>query len=255
MDNDQPVLEAVDITLGRGSRIIYKNFNITLRQGITMVLGPNGTGKTTLLEHLASPRDILDGHLELQGRPVGSDLPLRDYFARIGFLPQKWESYSGFTVIDTLEYVAWLKGLSSPKARSAAQEALVAFGLTDHAKTSVAKLSGGLQQRVGIAEAFVSNPDIVLLDEPTVGLDPEQRSLVRKYLKSNAQSKAIVVSTHLTDDVDAIADRVIVVADGVALFDGTPAELAQRGETMNGDDSPLEAGYLSIVGASAGTAS
>ncbi|WP_435740150.1 ATP-binding cassette domain-containing protein [Clavibacter nebraskensis] len=248
MDNAQPVLEVVDIALGRGSRIIYKHFNITLRQGITMILGPNGTGKTTLLEHLVNPDDMLDGHLVLHGRRVGQALPMQDYYGRLGFLPQKWESYSGFSVSDSLEYVAWLKGLSSTAAKRAASESLAAFGLSGHAKMSVSKLSGGLQQRVGIAEAFVNDPDVVLLDEPTVGLDPEQRSLVRKYLKANAESKAIVVSTHLTDDVDAIADRVIVVADGVALFDGTPGELAERGETDKGHNSPLEAGYLSIVG-------
>jgi ABC-2 type transport system ATP-binding protein len=250
-----PVLRAVDVTLGRGTRVIYRDFTLSLERGITMILGPNGTGKTTLLEHLVDPRDLLDGHLEFEGRAVGADLPLRDYFARLGFLPQKWVAYGGFTVRDVLRYSAWVKGLSSRESRLAADRALEAFGLASRSRTLVGRLSGGLQQRVGIAEAFVHGPSLVLLDEPTVGLDPEQRSVVRRYLRAQAHSAAIVVSTHLTDDVEAIADRVVVVADGVVLFDGTPAELAELGASGGGPGSRLEAGYLAVIGQRSGVAS
>lgn len=212
-----------------------------------MILGPNGTGKTTLLEHLAAPADLIEGHLEVHGQEVGSDITVQDYFSGLGFLPQKWVTYRGFTVRDTIQYSAWLKGLGSKAAREAADRVMTEFDLTDHAARKVHKLSGGLQQRVGIAEAFVNKPHVVLLDEPTVGLDPQQRSSIRKFLKSHASDTAIVVSTHLTDDVEAVADRVIVVNDGACLFDGTPGELAAYGSRDSGAATGVEAGYLAVI--------
>jgi ABC-2 type transport system ATP-binding protein len=242
-----PVLRAQNLFLQRGSRPIYADFSLDLDVGVTAILGPNGIGKTTLLEAMADPATITRGELILGGDRVGAHVPLSRYFARTGFLPQKWSSYRGFTVRDTIAYVAWLKGLGGKEASSAVRRVLSDLDLERLATERVHKLSGGVQQRVGVAEAFVHAPDAVFLDEPTVGLDPEQRNVVRRYLRKQADARAVVVSTHLTDDVEAIADRVIVVSGGHAIFDGTPAELAGAGVSGTAAATAIEAGYLEVV--------
>ncbi|TPG05170.1 ATP-binding cassette domain-containing protein [Curtobacterium flaccumfaciens] len=247
MTTGGPALRAVEISLQRGSRAIYSNFTIEFGRGLTAVLGPNGIGKSTLLEGLTDPARLTTGRLEYDGLVVGKELRAEEYFRNIGFLPQRLDFYRGFTVRETVEYAAWLKGMNSRAARKAADSVLAELDLAAYAKTRVHKLSGGMQQRVGIAETFVNQPAIVVLDEPTVGLDPEQRDLVRRYLKDAAAVRTIIVSTHLTDDVKAIADRVVVISGGGAIFDGKPDELASRAEGADPSGSGLEAGYLEIV--------
>jgi ABC-type multidrug transport system ATPase subunit len=242
-----PVLRAQHLALHRGSRSIYSDFSLDLSYGVTAVLGPNGIGKTTLLEALADPEGIRRGTLELDGRRLGRELRIARYFAETGYLPQKWSSYRGFTVRDSISYVSWLKGLRRAASRDATNRVLRELDLENLASRRVHKLSGGMQQRVGIAEAFVHSPRMVFLDEPTVGLDPEQRAVVRSYLRAQALTCGVVISTHLTDDVEAIADRVIVLSGGQAIFDGSPAELAALSRSSELNSSPLEAGYLEVV--------
>lgn len=242
-----PVLRARNLNLQRGSRPIYFDLSLDFGTGITAVLGPNGVGKTTLLEALSDPTSVKDGLIELEGRTVGSDLQPAEYFARTGFMPQKWAFYRGFSVQESITYSAWLKGLSSSQARSATVAVLKDLDLESVAKERVHRLSGGVQQRVGIAESFVHAPSVVFLDEPTVGLDPEQRHVVREYLKMQATSKTVVVSTHLTDDVEAIADRVVVISDGRVVFDAPPHALAARATTSGSAVPSVEAGYLKVI--------
>jgi len=242
-----PVLRAIDLSLQRGSRFIYEDFSIDLEIGLTAVLGPNGVGKTTLLEALSDPATIRRGEVRLNDEPFERGSGDAPYFARTGFLPQKWTSYRGFSVRDTVSYVAWLKGLDSRASNDAVARVLRDLDLEHLARERVHKLSGGIQQRVGLAEAFVHDPLLVLLDEPTVGLDPEQRSIVRRYLKNEAKTKAIVLSTHLTDDVEAIADRVVVVLKGSIVFDGTPDELVALNTAAENNTAGIEAGYLEVI--------
>jgi ABC-2 type transport system ATP-binding protein len=242
-----PALRAVSIRLLRGPRAVYSDFSIDIGTGLTAVLGPNGVGKSTLLEGLTDPSVLVGGHIEINGLTVHGDVTIEDYFRRTGFLPQRLDFYRGFTVRDTVEYTAWLKGLTSRDARRATSAVLEDLDLVSFASTRVHKLSGGLQQRVGIAEAFVNGPEVVVLDEPTVGLDPEQRDVVRRYLKAAAATRTIIVSTHLTDDVQSVADRVVVVSGGGAIFDGTPSELASQAGRGEHGGTALEAGYLEVV--------
>lgn len=241
------MLRADKLTLHRGSRAIYSEFSVEIGTGVTAILGANGVGKTTLLESLADPTTIAEGRVELVGQNIRADLFPQKYFAATGFLPQKWSSYRGFTVRDSVSYVAWLKGLKSASNRVAVDRVLAELDLQHLANERVHRLSGGMQQRVGIAEAFVHDPSVVLLDEPTVGLDPEQRHTVRRFLRSQAETRTVIVSTHMTDDVETIADRVLVIGNGTAAFDGTPAELAASGLGADNAATGIEGGYLAIV--------
>jgi ABC-2 type transport system ATP-binding protein len=246
-DHALPILHGERLTVSRGGRRIYDQASVSFGPGITAILGPNGAGKTTLIEGLLSPMRLGAGVLTLDGAQIPRHLSVPEFLRRVGHMPQEWKFFGSFTVQESVEYVAWLKQVPRASIREAATKALRATDMLDHRATKIRKLSGGMRQRVGLAEAFVNDPRLVLLDEPTVGLDPGQRALFRRFVQSNSHDRAVVLSTHLTDDVDAIADRVLVVAEGSVLFDGSPSALAALGTAASGTPS-LEAGYLHVVG-------
>lgn len=245
-----PILDLEQLTLYRGRKQVYQNLTLSFGTGVTALLGPNGAGKTTLIEGLLEPGRARVGFIRMDGALVPDEVQLRSYLSRIGHMPQDWKFFPGFSVKESVEYAAWLKGLPSSALSKAADEAIARVELGAQSKTRVSKLSGGMRQRVGLAEALVNKPRVVLLDEPTVGLDPAQRALFRSTMKRFSDG-AVILSTHLTDDVAAVADRVLVVSDGCILFDGTPAELARRAPEDEHLGSPLEAGYLAVVQAPA----
>jgi len=242
------MLSACGLTLRRGRRRVFERLDLTLHPGITVLLGPNGAGKSTLLQALANPRDISSGDLLLDGGSVlesrGSE---REYLGDTGFMPQRWRFFPGFTVSESVEYVAWLKRMSRDAIRDAALRALDTVRLSERRHDRVSRLSGGMRQRVGLAETLVNSPAVVLLDEPTVGLDPAQRSVFRAALREGAGDRITLLSTHLTDDVAVLADRVIVIDDGRVLFDGAPADLSARGSGDGEAPSRIESGYLALL--------
>lgn len=240
-------LEIRRLSLHRGRRRIYDNLNLSLENGITALLGPNGAGKTTLLSALLRPDLLRAGSVHLNGEQITRGPVLRRYHAQLGHMPQDWRYFAGFTALESVAYVAWLKGVADVQA--AARSALERVDLLDMRNLPVRKMSGGMRQRVGLAEALVNEPSVVLLDEPTVGLDPAQRASFRSVLAAEARHRAVLISTHLTDDVRAIADRVLVVESGAIVFDGTPAELAALGGADHRDPGALESGYLAAVSA------
>ena len=245
---DSPgVLEARGLALYRGRRRVYENLSLTLEIGITALLGPNGAGKTTLIDGLLTPQRARSGNVVFEGRVVRAGASLRRFHRRIGHMPQGWQHFPGFTAKESVEYVAWLKGIPNAQVTAAALHALTLVDLVNEADVRVGKMSGGTRQRVGLAEAIVNEPSLVLLDEPTVGLDPAQRASFRHLLRAHSDQRAILISTHLTDDVQAMADRVLVVDRGSIVFDGSPELLASYASDGNGS-SALESGYLAIVG-------
>ena len=240
------ILTCENLTVARGRKLIYRDFSISFGTGVTTILGPNGAGKTTLLEALVRPDRVKDGRVFLDSQEVFSDVQLPEFLERLGYMPQKWAFYRGFSVRDSLRYTAWLKRLPANDVEYAVDSSLAWVDLMDQRNEKIRRLSGGMRQRVGLAEAFVNAPRAVLLDEPTVGLDPAQRAMFRRFVRDRSEGRAVILSTHLTDDVEAMADRVVVIANGKLAFDGSPFELKKLGRAAEGFTA-LEAGYLSVI--------
>ncbi len=216
--------------------------------GVFGLLGPNGAGKTSLLRMMATVLPPSAGKLELLGRDPRRYGPRREIRRRLGYLPQNLGYYPGFTVYDFVEYFALLKELPPRRVPGAVAAAIEQVGLGDRAKARLRTLSGGMLRRVGIAQAIVNDPDLLLLDEPTAGLDPEQRMAFRALLRDLGQRSTVVVSTHLVEDVGAACTEVALMDAGKIVFQGTPDALAAAGEgTGAAGDAPLERGYSAVL--------
>ena len=218
--------------------------DLELGTGITGLLGPNGAGKTTLLRCLATTLAPDQGEIRALGLDparTGERTRLR---ARLGYLPQNPGFYRHFTAFELVDYVAILKELTVRRQRHAeVRRVLAEVDLTDRATTKVRKLSGGMRQRLALAQALLGDPELLILDEPTVGLDPEQRMRFRALLSRLGERRTVLLSTHQTEDVAALCERVVVMQAGGVRFDGAPAALAQvaAGQVWLADQPPAGA--------------
>ena len=246
-------IQAVGIRQRFGRTEVLRDMNLSVGRGVFGLLGPNGAGKTTLLRTLATAIDPSAGQLRLLGFDPSDPGEKRALRRRLGYLPQSLGYYPNFTVFDFVEYFALLKEMPPKEVRPAVARAIERVGLEDRAKSKLKTLSGGMIRRVGIAQAIVNDPDLLLLDEPTAGLDPEQRVGFRSLIREVGERGTVVVSTHLVEDVGAACTEVALMDGGDILFRGTPDELRVRGEGHEVGDSPLERGYTSVLaGARAG---
>ncbi|MFJ1730510.1 ABC transporter ATP-binding protein [Streptomyces sp. NPDC088254] len=234
------------VRVGR-RRMAVDGLDLSLGTGVHGLLGPNGAGKTTLIRALATVLPPAGGALELLGESVGGLGEHRALRRRIGYLPQEFGFYKRFTVREFVEYMAWLKEVPKGEIPAAVQRAVERVGLADRADEKMKALSGGMVRRVGIAQAIVNDPAILLLDEPTVGLDPAQRLRFRELLQRLGTDTCVVVSTHLVEDVAAACTDVVLIAEGRLVFKGTPDELAAAGGPEHVGDSPLERGYSALL--------
>jgi ABC-2 type transport system ATP-binding protein len=210
-----------------GPNVALDNVDLELVPGVNGLLGPNGAGKTTLLRILATVLAPDRGTVELLGhRPddAAGRLAIR---RRLGYLPQEPGFHRHFSAFEFVDYVAILKEWGDRRARhDEVRRVLTVVGLEDQMATRIRDLSGGMRRRVGIAQSLLGRPELLLLDEPTAGLDPEQRLRFRELLGTAAPGTTVVLSTHQTDDVAALCQRVLVLLEGRVHFAGTPAELA-----------------------------
>ncbi|WP_420712153.1 ABC transporter ATP-binding protein [Streptomyces sp. DSM 15324] len=234
------------VRVGR-KRMAVDGLDLSLGTGVHGLLGPNGAGKTTLIRTLATVLRPTEGDLELLGGSVGGTGDVRALRRRIGYLPQEFGYYKRFTVREFVEYMAWLKEVPGADIPAAVQRAVERVGLADRADDRMRTLSGGMVRRVGIAQALVNDPAILLLDEPTVGLDPAQRLRFRELLQQLGTDTCVLVSTHLVEDVAAACTDVVLFAEGRLVFQGTPDELAAAGGPEDVGDSPLERGYSALL--------
>lgn len=240
------MLSATGISQGYGRETILKDFDLEIGPGVTALLGPNGSGKTTLLNTLSTVLPPKQGELRVNGRLVNSEKSARQVRRDIGFLPQRFGYDPTTTVRDFVRYGAWLRGIPSIDWENDVEEAVSYVGMASSSKTKLGKLSGGMRQRAGIALAIVGRPSVVLLDEPTVGLDPEQRVVFRQ-LVGGLTTTTVLLSTHLTDDVDAACPSVAVLNQGQIVFHGTTDALRLLASPGSGGHSAVEQGYLNLL--------
>jgi ABC-2 type transport system ATP-binding protein len=243
-------VEITDLTRRFGRTQAVAGVSLQAGPGVFGLLGPNGAGKTSLLRMLATVIPPSSGTLRLLGRDPGSYAPRREIRRRLGYLPQNLGYYPGFTVAEFVEYFALLKDMPPSRVPAAVAAAVERTGLGDKARAKLRTLSGGMLRRAGIAQAIVNEPELLLLDEPTAGLDPEQRVAFRALLRDLGQRATVIVSTHLVEDVGAACTRVALMNQGTILFYGTPAELTARADgTDAAGDAPLERGYSAVLAA------
>lgn len=202
--------------------------SITFTPGVWGLLGANGAGKTTLIRMMAGLMRPTGGQVLYDGVPVDA---LNDaYRARLGYLPQEFGFYPEFTVQDYLDYLAALKGLSRAEAAKRIDALLERVSLTDVRKKKITKLSGGMKRRVGIAQALLNDSQVLILDEPTAGLDPGERVRFRNLLSEFAQDRIVIISTHIVSDVEYIAAENAVMKHGKILEHGTTEALLKQVE-------------------------
>ena len=241
-------LRCEDITYRyRGRPTVLNSITMSIEPGVTGLLGPNGAGKSTLFSILATLRTSTAGTVTLDGRSMhGQD---RDEIRRsIGFLPQRFDLMRWSSAQRNVAYAAWAQGVPRHECDDAAIRALELVDLADKAGDRTGSLSGGQQQRVGIACAIAHQPRLVLLDEPTAGLDPAQRVQIRHHLATIAEHAIVLLSTHIVEDLALMATKVVVIDNGSVAFDGTVAQLQQLGQLHANDGlSALEAGYVQLL--------
>ncbi|MCM8749516.1 ATP-binding cassette domain-containing protein [Thermomicrobiaceae bacterium CFH 74404] len=236
-----------------GRTTVIEDLDLEIGMGVFGLLGPNGAGKTTLLRTLATVIAPAGGRLRLLGLDPSEPEQRRELRRRLGYLPQAMGYYPNFTVFEFVEYIALLKEMPARDIRRAVAHAIERVGLGDRAKAKLKTLSGGQLRRVGIAQAIVNDPELLLLDEPTAGLDPEQRVEFRALLREIGARGTVIVSTHLVEDVGAACTEVGLLHRGRLVFRGTPEQLAALGEGTGAGDTPLERGYSAVLaGARAG---
>jgi ABC-2 type transport system ATP-binding protein len=227
------------VVAGYGRKRVLQGIDWDVHTGVTGLLGPNGAGKTTLLS-------VLVGLL----RPSAGSVAVLGGDARFGFVPQRFSFAGGMRLGDAIAYTAWINGVGRDEREGAARRALAAVDLTDKARDRVRTLSGGEKQRAGIAAGLAHDPDVLVLDEPTVGLDASQRWRVRDLVAEIGRSRPVILSTHLLEDVSYLCERVGVIAGGRLVFDGTVADLEVPGDPQ-ARRSPIEAGYERLLETSA----
>ncbi|GAB3599573.1 ATP-binding cassette domain-containing protein [Microbacterium tumbae] len=221
--------------------------SLSVENGVTALVGPNGAGKSTLIRALATLDTRYRGVATVSGHDPSNRAGRRLARASLGYLPQDFRFTPSFQVRELVEYVAWLKEIPAPRRSAATIEAIEAVGLLDRSASPLKSLSGGMLRRAGIAQAIVNRPALLLLDEPTVGLDPAQRVAFRELIRDLGRQTAVLTSTHLIEDVRATADTVVVMDRGRIVFTGTVPELEAHGRPDSPGDSTLERGYAALL--------
>lgn len=198
------------------NKIAVDRVSFTLQNGVTGLLGANGAGKTTLLRMMAGILEPTGGDVMADGIPVSSE----EYRALLGYLPQNFGYYPDFSAKKFLMYISALKGLDKKTASRKTEEMLSLVGLSEVADKKIRTFSGGMKQRVGIAQALINDPKILILDEPTAGLDPRERARFRELIGEIGKSSIVFFSTHIVSDLEQVADRVLMMRDGTLIHDG-----------------------------------
>lgn len=227
-------LKIKNLTKQYANKKAINHITCTLTPGITGLLGANGAGKSTLMRMICGVMKPTEGTIRLGQYDVTD----KDYRNMLGYLPQDFGYYPEFTGMEFLLYVAALKGIDREKAKTRSRDLLQKVNLERDAKMKIKTYSGGMKRRLGIAQVLLNEPKLIVLDEPTAGLDPKERVRFRHIFEELGKDNIVLLSTHIVSDIEKCADRILVIKDGEKVFDGTEKE--------TGTD--LESFYLDIFG-------
>jgi ABC-2 type transport system ATP-binding protein len=213
-----------------GEVVALDGVSFEMKEGeVVGILGPNGAGKTTLLRMLVAFLEPDNGKITIDGLDINNSLMQQKIKSKIGYLPEHAPLYEDMTVTEYLTFVGKMQGIKGDDIYEKLAEVILKCGLEEKKNAEISTLSKGYRQRTGIAQALIHNPEIVILDEPTTGLDPNQRIEIRDLIKEIGKSKTVILSSHVLPEVQSTCSRVIILNKGKIVADGTPEELESRG--------------------------
>lgn len=225
------ILEIKHLSKKYKKNMVFNEINFKFEQGVTVLLGANGTGKSTLMNILATSLPMDSGQIYFDN--INTDEDVKKYRSKIGFVPQSPPSYPYFKVWEFLEYIALLKEIPKHEIPFEIDKVLDIVRLKEVKDKKIKQLSGGMKQRLAISSAFLGNPNIIILDEPTVGLDPKERLILKEYLKSISKEKIIILSTHIISDTENLADYIFMLNNGKVMLEGTIEEVISKVHDQN----------------------
>lgn len=217
------------VTKQYGTKRAVDRLNLSMKVGVYGLLGANGAGKTTLMRLLCDILNPTSGEIRYDGQNI--HVMGEEYRSLLGYLPQNFGYYPEFTAEKFMLYMAALKGLNRSFAQNRTEELLRLVGLEKERRKKIKTFSSGMKRRLGIAQAMLNEPEILILDEPTAGLDPKERVRFRNLISSFSKDKIVLLSTHIVSDVEYIADKIFLMKEGQILKEGTPEEITAQ---MNG---------------------
>jgi ABC-2 type transport system ATP-binding protein len=223
-------INALSKTYGSGNKSVQalNGLDLVIGQGMFGLLGPNGAGKTTLMRILAGIVNATSGSVNVGGYDINTEAGKMDVKKMLGYLPQELGMYPELTAAQFVDYMAILKGIdNSTERRERVENVLNMVGLSDNSNRKIKGFSGGMKRRVGIAQALVNDPKLLIVDEPTAGLDPEERIRFRNLLVNLASNRTVLLSTHIVEDIGQTCRDLAVIARGQVIFRGSPTELTQ----------------------------
>lgn len=210
-----------------GKKTALEHVSVTIRSGMYGLLGPNGSGKTSLMRILATLSEPSSGEVSINGVPIKQTVKIREM---VGYLPQDFSFYRNMTVYGAMDYLGLLSNIPDKVRKERIPTLLEQVNLKDDARMKVKALSGGMKRRLGIAQALLHNPQILIVDEPTAGLDPEERIRFRNLLSEFADGRIVILSTHISQDVESTCENIGVLNEGKLIFQGSTEELIQQAE-------------------------
>lgn len=230
-------IEIKNLTKNYGQKQALKNINLTIEKGMFGLLGRNGAGKTTLMRILAAILCKTEGEVIVYGTPIEKAKKIRSI---TGYLPQEFSFYPNLTVYEALDYLGVLSGMKKSERAERIPNLLKMVNLNGKKNTKIKALSGGMKRRLGIAQAILHQPKVLIVDEPTAGLDPEERVRFRKLLCDIAEDRIVILSTHIVEDIEKTCKNIAVLRDGEVIYNGTIDRFVE-------DEKGLEDAYMKKI--------
>lgn len=218
-----------DVSKFYGKKQALNGINLEIEKGMFGLLGRNGAGKTTLMKSIATLHSVSSGDITVCGINISESSKIREM---IGYLPQDFSMYSNMSAYEAMDYLGVLSGLDKKTRKERIHELLSKVNLNNNMKIKVKAMSGGMRRRLGIAQAILHNPKVLIVDEPTAGLDPEERVRLRNLLSEIADDRIVILSTHIVGDIESTCENIAVMDEGKIIFKGTVTELLDKANGM-----------------------